>query len=175
MTLPARERDVLERKLLDLFLQIKSIAAAVVSAQRAGPRSGTGHILTTRSGGCGASPPSELFSAPPPIRRRQEEDFAERSAPCWMLRTHTGGAAAARRKHFGGFSPRPRLLFSQCSEDMKNPVYWAVLVGMSVLLMEQGEWPRLRRSLDLLTCVVVVVRSLCAYIWHCAGDLSRSL
>lgn len=64
MTLPARERDGLERKLLDLVLQIKSIAAAVVSAQRAGPRSGAGHILTTRSGGCGASPPSELFSAP---------------------------------------------------------------------------------------------------------------
>lgn len=25
---------------------------------------------------------------------------------------------------------------------MKNPVYWAVLVGMSILLMEQGKWRR---------------------------------
>lgn len=149
------------------FLQIKSIAAAVVAAHRAGPRSGTGHILTTTSGDCGASPHSELFSAPPPIRRRQEEDFAERSVRCWMLRIHTGGAAASRRKDFRGFSPSPRLLFCQCSEEMKNPVYWAVLVGMSVLLMEQGEWRWLRRSLALLTCVVVVAQSLCLYLTLC--------
>lgn len=56
----------------------------------------------------------------------------------------TGGL---EEKHFSGFSESHTLFFSDDitqqtnirSTNMKNPLYWAVLVGMTILLMEQGK------------------------------------
>lgn len=72
------------------------------------------------------------------------------------------------------------------SVNMKNPLYWAMLVGMTVLLMEQGKWwivfffslhPRstcylhLRVSLERRSCQTRSCRGqrragFCAHIWH---------
>lgn len=47
---------------------------------------------------------------------------------------------------------------------MKNPVYWAVLLGMSVLLMEQGKGIAGSGALYLHGGFFFFAQSLCAYI-----------
>lgn len=50
--------------------------------------------------------------------------------------------SAGRDRHFPGFPTDSEAIFFSADEThidtMKNPLYWAVLVGMTVLLMEQG-------------------------------------
>lgn len=54
----------------------------------------------------------------------------------------TGGL---EEKHFSGFCdsqaifPRRHHTKDQQIDTMKNPLFWALLVGMTILLMEQGK------------------------------------
>lgn len=94
----------------------------------------------------------------------------------------------------GYFSPQSRRQKTNSrSTKMNNPVYWAMLVGMSILLMEQGKWWLCHSA---LTCSAGVCRLCldqtachfmfwakcelcmwaCVYIWHQeACHVSRSL
>lgn len=75
---------------------------------------------------------------------------------------------------------------TSASVDMKNPLYWAMLVGMTILLMEQGKWwvcspwstcyRCLRLGSDAPVCQFTKwLLHVADSLWPDAGHLNRSL
>lgn len=80
-----------------------------------------------------------------PITSNWRRDSAQRCVGgcCTVTQEDRG----LEEKHFSGFSQTHRLFSHEdithktnnTPTNMKNPLYWAMLVGMSILLMEQGK------------------------------------
>ncbi|KAG8008089.1 hypothetical protein GBF38_019071 [Nibea albiflora] len=84
-----------------------------------------------------------LPHAPLPITSQLKEGLCC-ALRWWMLYSQTG-ARGLEERDFSGFSQTRRRFSSfsrtqqaDITRSMKNPLYWAVLVGMTILLMEQG-------------------------------------
>lgn len=166
------------RKLSDLFLQIKSVAAA--GALLLQPHRETVHNLTTGSSDCGASPSQWAFLSP-----------AANNAPaggglCGALRALVDAVRSQSERElkeentFEDFHRVPG-----CFSVSAEKTWRTRCTGLCWSGWASCWWSKVSDDGDLWSLAPALFgsslawwllrRVFCAYIWHCAGDLSRSL
>ncbi len=89
---------------------------------------------------------ASLPLAPLPITSQLKEGLCW-ALRWWMLYSEAGGPRTWGKALFGIFRDSQAIFPDDITRqtnnrliNMKNPLYWALLVGMTVLLLEQGKW-----------------------------------
>lgn len=163
------QKERLYRKWSDVYLQIKSVAAAwlLLSSHRE-----TVRHLTTGS----AFPSPWAFLSP-------VANNAPAGGGLWgalralvdAVHSHRRSGSLKKKTTFEDFHRVPGCFPVSAEKPWRIRCTGLCWSGWASCWWSKVSDRWLRRSLALCTCMLVVAQSRCAYIWHCAGDLSRSL